>query len=381
MEHIIYKNVMHDLENNNILFANQFGFRKNHSCEPQLILAVEDLAMNLDHGGQMDMTLLDVSKALDKVPHQRLISKLQFYGIQGSTLASIKPWLTSWSLSVIVDGVCSKSVVVTSGVPQGTVLGPLMFLLFINGMQDDLVWTLRLFANDALLYHKITLNDDTLALQRDLDKLGLWADRWQMLFNPTKCYKMSVYRSRSPVVEDYSLYNQTLVAVQQHPCLGVLLSSDLRWNSHVDKIAKTGNSTLAFVKRNLYACSEETKQAAYVPLVRPHQEYSTAVWDSYRQNQVEKLEAVQSRAVRFIKHDYDYNASVSKLKKSLSLELLSERRKSHRLQFSINQCTMILLCLFRLIINCPLGKQEITRRTHLFNHLYIMITISIVSSQ
>ena len=102
---------------------------------------------------------------------------------------------------------CSKSVVVTSGVPQGTVLGPLMFLLFINDMQDDLVWTLRLFANDALLYHKITLNDDTLALQRDLDKLGLWADRWQMLFNPTKCYKMSVYRSRSPAVEDYSQPN------------------------------------------------------------------------------------------------------------------------------------------------------------------------------
>ena len=100
---------------------------------------------------------------------------------------------------------CSKSVDVTSGVPQSTVLGPLMFLLFINDMQDDLVCTLRLFADDALLYHKITHNDDTLALQRDLDKLGLWADRWLMLFNPFKCYKMSVFRSRSPVVKDYTL--------------------------------------------------------------------------------------------------------------------------------------------------------------------------------
>ena len=112
--------------------------------------------------------------------------------------------------------------------------------LFINDMQDDPVCTLRLFAGDALLYHKITHNDDTLALQRDQDKLGLWADRWQMLFSPSKCYKMSVFRSRSPVVKDYTLYNQTLVAVQQHPYLGVLLSSDLRWNSHVDKIAKKG---------------------------------------------------------------------------------------------------------------------------------------------
>ena len=204
--------------------------------------------------------------------------------------------------------------------------------LFINDMQDDPVCTLRLFADDALLYHKITHNDDTLALQHDLDKLGLWADRWQMLFNPFKCYKMSVFRSRSPVVKDYTLYNQTLVAVQQHPYLGVLLSSDLRWNSHVDKIAKKGNSSLAFVKRNLYACSEETKRAAYVSLVRPHLEYATAVWDTSRQNQVEKLEAIQSRAVRFIKHDYSYNTSISKFKKSLSFGLLSERRKSHRLQ-------------------------------------------------
>ncbi|PFX32485.1 Integral membrane protein GPR180 [Stylophora pistillata] len=244
----------------------------------------------------MDMIILDFSKAFDKVPHQRLISKLQFYGIQGSTLTWIKSWLTSRSQSVIIDGVSSKSVDVTSGVPQGTVLGPLMFLLFINDMQNGLGCTLRLFADDALLYHKITHHDDTLALQRDLDKLGQWANRWQMLFNPSKCYKMSVFRSRSPVVKGYTLYNQTLVSVRQHHYLGVLLSSDLRWNTHVDKIAKKGNSSLAFVKRNLYACSEETKRAAYVSLVRPHLEYASAVWDPYRQNQVEKLEAIQSRA-------------------------------------------------------------------------------------
>ena len=152
MEHVIYKNIMHHLDDNNILFANQHGFWKTHSCKTQLILAVEDLAMNLDHGGQMETIILDFSKAFNEVPHECLMSKLQFYGIQGSTLAWIKSWLTSRSQSVIVDGVCSKSAVVTSGVPQGTVLGPLMFLLFINDKQDDLVCTLRLFADDVLLY-------------------------------------------------------------------------------------------------------------------------------------------------------------------------------------------------------------------------------------
>ena len=127
-------------------------------------------------------------------------------------------------------------------------------------MPDDLVCTLRLFADDALLYHKITHNDDTLALQCDLDKLGLSADRWPDAVQSHKiiCYEMSVYQSRSAVVKDYTLCNQTLVAVQPHPCLGILLSSDLRWNPHVDKIAKKGNSTLAFVKRKLYPCSEES---------------------------------------------------------------------------------------------------------------------------
>ena len=112
----ISKNIMHHLEDNNILFANQHGFWKNCSCETKLILTVEDLAVNLDHGDDgmmimdmaLDMIILDFSKAFDKVPHQCLISKLQFYGIQGSTLAWIKSWLTSRSQSVIVDGVCAQ---------------------------------------------------------------------------------------------------------------------------------------------------------------------------------------------------------------------------------------------------------------------------------
>ena len=123
--------------------------------------------------------------------------------------------------------------------------------VYLYKMQDDLICTLRLFAHDALLYHKITHNDDTLALQRDLDKLGLWANRWRMLFNPTNCYKMSVYRSRSPGVKDYTLYNQALVAVQQHHYSGVLLSSDLWWNSHVGKNVKKGNSTLTLILAGL----------------------------------------------------------------------------------------------------------------------------------
>ena len=133
-------------------------------------------------------------------------------------------------------------------------------------------------------------------------------------------------------MKDCTLYNQILSDVKQHPYLGVLLSSDLRWNSHVNDVVKKANSTLGFVNRNLYSCSEVTKRAAYVTLVRPHLEYASAVWDPYRQEQVDKIEAVQRRAVRFIKQDYDWNSSVTQMQQSLSLDQLRERRKAHRLK-------------------------------------------------
>ena len=135
MEHIIHNNIMHHLENTEwhlICEPTWISEKSFMWISESLILTVEDLAKNLDHGDQMDMIILDFSEALDEVPHQRLIRKLQFYGIQGSILISIKSWLTSRSQSVIIDGECSKSVDVTSGVPEGTVLGPLMFLLFID---------------------------------------------------------------------------------------------------------------------------------------------------------------------------------------------------------------------------------------------------------
>lgn len=122
--------------------------------------------------------------------------------------------------NTISCGSISKPVAVTSGVP-------LIFLLYVNDKQEDLECTLTLFADDVLLYHRITCETATTALQRDLDELGSRAESWQMVYNPSKCYKMSVYRSKSPVLKDYKLFNQVLSSVQQHPDLGILLSDDL----------------------------------------------------------------------------------------------------------------------------------------------------------
>ena len=142
----------------------------------------------MDEGYEVDLQIFDFSEAFDKVPHQRLLSKLNYYGIQGKTLAWINFWLTERFQRVVVDGEASSFVKVTSGVPQGTVLGRLMFLLFINDIHENLDSTLRLFADDALLYRPINTMNDTIILQNDIDKLVSWSKTWQMQFNVTKCH-------------------------------------------------------------------------------------------------------------------------------------------------------------------------------------------------
>ena len=187
LEHIIYHNIMNHLNNNNILIENQDGFRANHSCVTQLLTLTEDISYALDHRKQVDVILLNFAKAFDTVPHQRLLTKLHFYGIQNDTYNWIKAWLSNRTQQILLDGITSSSVVVTSGVPQGTVLGPLMFLLCINDITTNIKSPLRIFADDCLLYRVINSPEDTIILQQDLDQISHWVKIWQLRLNVTKC--------------------------------------------------------------------------------------------------------------------------------------------------------------------------------------------------
>ena len=174
LEHIIYHNIMNYLNSNNILVENQHGFRSNHSYVIQLLTLTENISYALDHKKQIDIILLDFAKAFDTVPHQRLLTKLQHYGIRDNTYNWIKAWLSNRTQQVLLDGITSSSISVTSGVPQGTVLGPLMFLLYINDIISNINSPLRIFADDCLLYRIINTSKDTIIFQKDLDQIASW---------------------------------------------------------------------------------------------------------------------------------------------------------------------------------------------------------------
>ena len=170
MEHIICSNLMSHLDRHNILTDFQFGFRKKRSCETQLLITVDQLAKTLDDGKQTDCILLDFSKAFDKVSHSRLLLKLAHYGVQGQTLRWVEAFLRNRTQEVVVRGERSDTIPVTSGVPQGTVLGPALFLVYINDLPEWVGSTPRMFADDCLLYREVNSRQDALMLQEDLNK-------------------------------------------------------------------------------------------------------------------------------------------------------------------------------------------------------------------
>ena len=168
---------MKHLETNNILHHCQHGFRHNHSCETQLISLIQDLTLNYDNNIQTDLISMDFAKAFNTVPHHRLLYKLQWYGIQGKTHKWITNFLIGRSQRVVLDGVQSSSISVSSGVPQGTVLGPLMFLVYINDLPNCIKHsTVRLFADDCIIYKDISSSKDTRLLQMDINSIAKWVD-------------------------------------------------------------------------------------------------------------------------------------------------------------------------------------------------------------
>ena len=327
-EHIIHSQIIRHLDTQNLLTDCQFGFRRGRSCESQLLVTIQDLAAGLRDKQQIDAILLDFSKAFDRVPHERLLLKLHYYGIRGQLLSWIKDFLHDRTQQVALEGVKSNTTSVSSGVPQGTVLGPLLFLVFINDLPECVSSSIRLYADDALLYRSVKTQDDIEILHSDLTKVQEWEQRWLMSFNADKCEVLRISNKRKNIIAEhpYSIHGTALRVVDEAKYLGVTIHRSLSWKPHINTICNRGNSTLGFLRRNLRKCPQQLKEQAYKTYVRPVLEYSSTVWDPHTKELISQIEMVQRRAARFVMSDYSQQSSVASMLQQLHWQSLSERR-------------------------------------------------------
>ena len=247
----------------------QHGFRANHSCQTQLLSSVHDWAKTINNRSSVHAVFLDFSKAFDSVLHQRLLLKLDYLGIRGHLHRWIESFLTGRSQRVVLNGKFSSWTPVVSGVPQGSILGPLLFILYINDLSETLTSTVRIFADDSTIYREVLSLSDCILLQEDLDTLSNWTKTWQLPLNIIKCKAMCLSNKRKVHPFTYHLNGTPLDWCLSHKYLGIMLNTKLLWNDQVAMVVARSIKVLNLIRRTMFGCSKQVKLKAYLALVRP----------------------------------------------------------------------------------------------------------------
>ena len=264
MERIIHRHMIDALSQSNRLSVHQFGFRPNHSTVSLLLNAVNDWALNLEHRRTSHCLFLDFAKAFDTVPHERLLLKLEAIGFTGKLLNWFRGFLTTCSQRVVVNGSHSSWLTVRFGVPQGSVLGPLFFLIYVNDIHDVVFHSrIKLFADDVAIYKAISASDDCIQLQEDLNCISSWADRWQLKLNASKCEALLISRKRSPPTFDYNLKGISLSWKPLVHYLGIYINCKLGWSDHCKIIAAKATRCLNFLRHTMWSAPRSAKSLAY----------------------------------------------------------------------------------------------------------------------
>lgn len=290
-----------------------------------------DLFSSLDRGSFIDCIFLDFEKAFDTVCHRLLLLKLSRLNIDPYLLKWIECFLDKRTQFVSANNSVSPTCFVTSGVPQGSVLGPLLFLIYINDLPEKLTSNIRLYADDCVIYREITNPDDSFLLQSDLNTISSWCNQWLMKLNVKKCKMMKFSRGSAVSTSSYKINNTILSSVTSYKYLGVHITNNLSWQTHIEYVTNSANRTLGFLRRNFSRAPSSLKLTLYKTLVRSKLEYASSIWDPSTAQLTYLLEAIQNRSARFIVCNYSRSASVSAIKTSLHLPDLSSRRKLARL--------------------------------------------------
>ena len=322
LEKIVKANIMNHVTKNNLLSNKQHGFVSGRSCLTNLLETMEYITKLTDLGVPVDEIFLDFSKAFDKVPHQRLLFKLHKYGITGQSLSWIESFLSDRSQQVKIRDSLSKPIKVTSGVPQGSILGPILFLMYINDLPGILSTENNVFADDTKLFNKIQYVEDASKLQEDLNKVVEWCEKWGMVLNSQKCHVMH-YGTRNRKYF-YHINGKLLDPSVAEKDLGILMSNDLKPNEHLTMCIKKANTAVGMLKRTFNNMTKDIFIKVYPVYVRPILEYCQEVWSPHLQQDIIEIENVQRRATKMVigLNDMDYEDRL----KTLGLYKLSERR-------------------------------------------------------
>ena len=298
LEKIIKTNIWDHLDKRNLILDSQHGFVTGRSCQTNLLEFMEFLTGHVDKGEAVDVIYLDFCKAFDKVPHGRLVSKLKKYGIGFRIITWIEEWLNDRKQRVIINGTKSSWKLVKSGVPQGSVLGPLLFLIYINDIDLGINSKISKFADDTKIARVVNDWVDSSRLQRDLHKLETWAQKWQMEFNSTKCKVLHI--GSKNCMFNYDMDGKWLENITEEKDLGVYIRNDLSVSKQCLTARNRANSMLGVINRNVSYKSKEVISKLYNSYVRPLLEYGVQVWCPYNKQDINMLEGVQRRATKLI---------------------------------------------------------------------------------
>jgi hypothetical protein len=309
----------------NCLFSNyQYGFLKGRSTTLQLLFAIEEWMEALDNGYEIDCVYTDFSKAFDTVPHQRLLGKLEAYGISEQIVKWIEAFLVNRRQRVVVNGQYSEWDNILSGVPQGSVLGPVLFVIFINDLPAAVISRLLLYADDAKIYRMIKEIQDQVSLQTDLHCMSLWAEKWQQRFHPDKLKYVTLSNKRKSTERVYYVGTDKVQKSRGEKDIGVLIDDKLNFKTHIMQQVKKANSMVGAIRRSFRFLDERMFRLLYKGLVRAHIETSVIIWNPYTSEMIDAIESVQKRATRMIPGYRDM--TYEERNKSLDLPSLRYRR-------------------------------------------------------
>ena len=319
LERIVKKGITAHLSSNNLLSKQQHGFTQKRSCMTNLLETLEDWTSEVDQGNSVDCVFLDFRKAFDSVPHRRLVKKLQSYGIRGNLLAWIQDFLSNrWQKVVIRNGESAWGHV-TSGVPQGSVLGPTLFLLFVNELPSLVEGRIKMFADDCKLYRPIGDTTDGQSLQQDLFELEKWTDQWLLKFNSSKCKVMHI-ATKNPHI-DYQMRGDngqysSLKETMDEKDLGINVANTLKPTTHCQKAASKVMSALRLLRLSFDHLNIRNFKSLYTTYVRPHLEYGIQAVGPYMAQDFKALEQVQRRATKLVSQirNLSYEERLKKLK-------------------------------------------------------------------